>query len=83
MLLVVTKLLVAQEWNKDDPKTGRLSTDENITRVKQLVGSDRRLIVRMISDELSLILFRTIWKVGPSWDHSPLPRGLSQNVCAV
>ena len=42
---------------EDDPKTGRPSTTrthENITRVKQLVRSDRRLIVRMISNELSL-----------------------------
>ena len=42
---------------EDDPKTGQPSTtriDENITRVKQLVQSDRRLTVRMISDELSL-----------------------------
>ena len=42
---------------EDDPKTVRFSTtrtDENITRVKQLVQSDRRLIVRMVSDELSL-----------------------------
>ena len=41
---------------EDDPKTGRPSTtrtDENITRVKQLVQSDGRLTVR-ISDELSL-----------------------------
>ena len=55
------------EWHKrfekgceeveDDPKTGRPSTkkaDKNITRVKQLVQSDRRLTVQMISDELSL-----------------------------
>ena len=42
---------------EDDLKTGQPSTtrtDENITRVKQLVRSDRRLTVRMISDELSL-----------------------------
>ena len=42
---------------EDDPKMGRPSTtrtDENITRVKQLVRSDRRLTVGMISDELSL-----------------------------
>ena len=41
----------------DDPKTRRpftTRTDENITRVKQLVQSDRRLTVRMISHELSL-----------------------------
>ena len=55
------------EWHKrfekgreeveDDPKMGQPSTtriDENITRVKHLVRSDRRLTVRMISDELSL-----------------------------
>ena len=42
---------------EDDPKTGQPSTmrtDENITRVKQLVQSDHRLTVEMISDELSL-----------------------------
>ena len=55
------------EWHKrfkkgyeeveDDPKTRRpftTRTDKNITRVKQLVQSDRWLTVRMISDELSL-----------------------------
>ena len=55
------------EWHKrfekgreeveNDPKTERpftTRTYENITRVKQLVRSDRRLTVRMISDELSL-----------------------------
>ena len=55
------------EWRKrfekgredveDYPKTGRPSTtrtDGNITRVNQLVRSDRRLTVRIISDELSL-----------------------------
>ena len=55
------------EWHKrfekgheeveDDAKTGQPSTtrtDENVTRVKQLVRSDRRLTVRMTSDELSL-----------------------------
>ena len=42
---------------ENDPKTGRYSTmrtDKNITRVKQLVQSDCRLTVRMISDELCL-----------------------------
>ena len=55
------------EWHKcfekgheeveDDPKTGQPSTmrtDENITRVKQLVRSDHRSTVQMISNELSL-----------------------------
>ena len=55
------------EWHKhfekgckkveDDPKTGQFSTartDENITRVKQLVQRDCRLTVQMISDKLSL-----------------------------
>ena len=54
------------QWNKrfekgceeveNDPKTRQHSTrtDENITRVKQLVQSDCRLTVQMISDELSL-----------------------------
>ena len=31
-----------------------MRTDENITRVKQLVQSDHKLTVRMISDELTL-----------------------------
>ena len=42
---------------EDDPKTGQPSTmraDENITRVKQVVRSDHRLTVQMISNELSL-----------------------------
>ena len=46
-----------REEVEDDPKTGRTSTmrtDENITSVKQLVRTDCRLPVRMISDELSL-----------------------------
>ena len=41
---------------EDDSKTGRPSktrTDENITREKQVVQSDRSLTVRMISDELN------------------------------
>ena len=55
------------EWHKcfekgcekveDDLKTRQpftTRTDENITRVKQLVQSDSRLTVRMISDKLSL-----------------------------
>ena len=51
------------EWQKgykeveDDTKMGQPSTtrtDENITRGKQLVQSDRRLTVQMISVELSL-----------------------------
>ena len=45
----------SREEVENDSKTGRPSTtrrDENITRVKQLVQSYRRLTVRMISDEL-------------------------------
>ena len=45
------------EWHKLDLKMGRPSTtrtDQNITRVKQLVQSDCRLTVRIISDKLSL-----------------------------
>ena len=54
-----------REEMEDYLKTGRPSTtrtDENITRVKQLVRSDYRLTVGMISDELSLSreLVRTI-----------------------
>ena len=40
------------DLKKGQPPTTR--TDENITRVKQLVQSDHRLTVQMISDELSL-----------------------------
>ena len=46
-----------REEVEDNYKTRRPSTTrtgENITRVKQLVRSDRMLTVRMISDELSL-----------------------------
>ena len=42
---------------KNDPKSQQSSTtkmDENIMRVKQLVQSDHRLMVRMIADELGL-----------------------------
>ena len=55
------------EWHKhfekgckeveDDPKMGQPSTmrtDENITRVKQLVQSDHRLIMQMTLEELNL-----------------------------
>ena len=47
----------SREGVENGPKTGRRSTtrtDENITRVNQLVRSDRRLTVQMISEELSL-----------------------------
>ena len=63
----VTSRMQIFKWHKrfekgceeveNDPKTGQPSTtrtDENITRVKQLVQSDCRLTVQMISDELSL-----------------------------
>ena len=56
---------------KDDPKTERpftTRTYENVDRVKQQVQSDRRLTVRLISDELSLnrelvwtILLHDLW----------------------
>ena len=45
-----------REEVKNDPKSGRPSTtktDVNILRVKQLVRSDRRLTVRMITYELA------------------------------
>ena len=55
------------EWHKrfksghddveDDPKSGRPSTsrnDENIQNVNELVHSDRRMTVRMLTEELGL-----------------------------
>ena len=51
------RFVKGREEVEDDTKTGRsftTKTDENITRVNQLVRSDRRLTVRMISEDLSL-----------------------------
>ena len=45
---------------EDEPRAGRLSTsktDDNVERVRSLVGSDRRLTLRMISSELNLNRF--------------------------
>jgi len=42
---------------ENEPRSGRPSTsknDENITRVRNLVRSDRRLTVRMIGEQLGL-----------------------------
>ena len=42
---------------EDKPNSGRTctsQTEENVTKVRALVRSDRRLIVRMISSELNL-----------------------------
>ena len=62
------------EWNKrfkerrdveDDRRSGRWSTsktEENIERVRQKVCSDRRLIVRMIANELSMNSER-VWAI--------------------
>ena len=47
----------SREEVEDDPKVVQPSTtraDKNITRVRQLVQSDHRLTVQMISGELSL-----------------------------
>ena len=51
------RFVKGREEVEDDPTTGRPSTtrtDENITRVNKLVRSDRRLIVRMISEDLGM-----------------------------
>ena len=65
----------AFEWHKrfkegreeveDDPRSGRPSTSrtaDNIERVKQMVRADRRLVVRMIAEELS-INKDTVWSI--------------------
>ena len=59
----------AFEWHKrfkegweeveDDPRSGRPSTSrtvDNIERVEQMVRADRRLAVRMIAEELSIMI---------------------------
>lgn len=46
-----------RESIEDEPRSGRPSSaksDENVTRVRDLVRSDRRLTVRMIAEELNL-----------------------------
>ena len=46
-----------REEVEDDHRSGRPSTsrrDENVERVRQKVRSDRRLTVRMITDELGM-----------------------------
>ena len=65
----------AFEWHKrfkegqveieDDPRSGRPSTSrtaDNIERVKQMVRTDHRLMVRMIAEELS-INKDTVWSI--------------------
>uniref|UniRef100_A0A8C4Q5Q6 Mos1 transposase HTH domain-containing protein n=1 Tax=Eptatretus burgeri TaxID=7764 RepID=A0A8C4Q5Q6_EPTBU len=65
----------AFEWHKrfkegreeveDDPRSGRRSTNrtaDNIERVKYMVRADHRLMVRMISEELS-INKNTVWSI--------------------
>ena len=50
---------------KDDPKSGRPTTsrtNENVECVREKVCSDRRLIVRMIADELSMNSER-VWRI--------------------
>jgi len=52
--------LEGREQVEDEPRMGRLSTsktDDNVERVRSLVRSDRRLTVRMISNELNLNRF--------------------------
>ena len=54
-----------QEECEDDQRSGRpviSRTDSNIDRVKQLVRADRRLTLRMISEELS-IGRDAVWKI--------------------
>ena len=54
-----------REECEDDQRSGRpvtSRTDSNIDRVKQLVCVDRRLTVRMISEEFS-IGRKTVWKI--------------------
>ena len=54
-----------QEEVEDDPRSGRPSrskTADNIERVKQMVRADRRLMVRMIAEELS-INKDTVWSI--------------------
>jgi len=49
--------LVGREQVEDEPHVGRISTsktDENVERVRSLVRSDHRLMLRMISSELNL-----------------------------
>ena len=47
--------LEGRENVEDEPRSGRPSTsktDENVERVRALVGSDRRLTIRMMSEQL-------------------------------
>ena len=46
-----------RESVEDEPRSGRpytSKTDENVTKVRALVRSDRRLTVRMIGSELNM-----------------------------
>ena len=52
--------LEGREQVEDEPRAGRPSiskTDDSVERVRSLVGSDRRLMLRMISSELNLNRF--------------------------
>ena len=56
-----------REVEEEDRKTGRpftTKTDENITRVNQMVQSDGRLTAQMISEELSLNTESAGWNCG-------------------
>ena len=46
-----------QEGVDDDPRSGRPSTsqsDENVTRVRELLNADRRMTVRLLADTLDI-----------------------------
>ena len=52
--------LEGREHVEDEPRSGRPSTsktEENVERVRALVRSDRRLTIRMMSDQLNLNSF--------------------------
>ena len=63
------------EWHKrfregredveDDPRSGRPTTsrtNENVERVREKVGNDRRLTVRIVADELNMNSER-VWRI--------------------
>ena len=61
------RFVKGREEVEDDPKTGRpstTSTDKNITKVNQLVRSDRRLTVQIISEELNPNTESASWNCG-------------------
>lgn len=51
------KFKEGQEGVEDDPRSGRPSTsqtDENVTRVRDLLNTDRRMTVRLLADTLNI-----------------------------